>query len=205
VFGNSLLHVQEQSVSRQGPLRGTGFRYYAGVTTSKSPNTGMPKEYLRDSTDLRDVFYRSSLRGLPSHYLPGSVDPAPGEPQVLTRNKRQSDRCTGFALASLIDIQRIADLLTDNKSTGKRSPNDGSTEDRSTEDSSIDDGQAETSAGESHEIGQHARRRQCWHAVRNGRARQRRDQRHRAASLFDSIGHQGLLSQRGLSATFMGR
>lgn len=125
MFGNSLLHVQEQSVSRQGPLRGTGFRDDAGVTTSKSPNTGMPKEYLRDSTDLRDVFYRPSLRGLPSHYLPGFLDPASGEPQVLIRNQRQSDRCTGFALASVIDIQRIADLLTDNKSTGNRPPSGG--------------------------------------------------------------------------------
>ena len=68
----------------------------------------MPIEALRDSIDLRDVIYRPSLEGLPVKRLPRILPLKSTKPRVAVRDQHKSDRCTGYALASLIDIQRGA-------------------------------------------------------------------------------------------------
>lgn len=60
----------------------------------------------KDSVDLRDRIYRPSLLTLPSRSYPLFLDKDSVKSSIRIRNQGTSDRCTGYAMASAIDIQR---------------------------------------------------------------------------------------------------
>ncbi len=63
-----------------------------------------------DLVDLRDIEYRSTLRGLPGSLIPRYLGLAQGDSlKVPVRHQRETPRCTGFALGSLIDYLRIVE------------------------------------------------------------------------------------------------
>ncbi|MEE9319132.1 MAG: hypothetical protein V3U76_01685 [Granulosicoccus sp.] len=80
-------------------------------TNSSSKETqlnSISQRKLRDSVDLRDVFYRPALLSLPSGYQPTFLNPANTRSFLKIRDQGISTQCTGYALAALIDIQRYA-------------------------------------------------------------------------------------------------
>lgn len=73
---------------------------------SNMPISCVSKASLKDSVDLRDRIYRPSLLTLPSRSYPRFLDNDSVRPGIRIRNQGASDRCTGYAMASAIDIQR---------------------------------------------------------------------------------------------------
>ncbi len=74
-----------------------------------TPEQGIGIEQLRDGTDLRDLQYRPPLLKLQPQRFPDFLLMGNAEPRLKVRNQRDSDRCTGYALANLIDLLRIDD------------------------------------------------------------------------------------------------
>lgn len=62
---------------------------------------------LRDAEDLRDLVYRPALAPLPAKHFPEELNLLGDTPVIKIRDQRDSSQCTGYALAALIDIQRV--------------------------------------------------------------------------------------------------
>lgn len=78
-------------------------------STNSSKDTrlnSISQNNLRDSVDLRDVYYRPALLSLPSSYQPTFLKASNARQYMEIRDQGKSVQCTGYALAALIDIQR---------------------------------------------------------------------------------------------------
>jgi len=98
--------------SRQRDTENTGRAAMTGTRSASSSKetqlNSISQRRLKDSVDLRDVYYRPALLSLPSGYHPPFLNSTNSNSSLKIRDQGVSAQCTGYALAALIDIQRFA-------------------------------------------------------------------------------------------------
>ncbi len=72
---------------------------------------GIDKDLISDTTDIRDMMYSPALVSLEPELFPEQLLLDTDSPRIAVGNQADTEYCTGFALAAIIDIQRATMLL----------------------------------------------------------------------------------------------